>query len=170
MFGFGKEKKKKAVEALKKQGIGGQSVMYRLFIKALKVPPDRVRKIELTYFSLSVLSYIFLRFYQGSEKEQILDEVALSIIEASVPSCGEKISIDQAVAEYQQRYKEYGVLLRPLFSKTDVGPNITLLMYFYERVIQASAKGSMIRIAAASSLISQYVLDNIDFVKNEMQT
>jgi len=170
MFGFGKPKKAKAVEALKNQGIGGQSVMYSLFIKALKVPTDRVRKIELTYFSLSVITYVFLRFYKGSEKEKILDDVALSIIEASIPNCGEQISTNQAVTEYQQRYREYDALLSPLFSKTDVDPNITLLMHFYERVIQDSAKGAMIQIAAASTLINQYVVDNIDFVKNEMQT
>ncbi|MFC1885458.1 hypothetical protein ACFLZM_00150 [Thermodesulfobacteriota bacterium] len=170
MFGLVKSKKNKASEALKNQGIGGQSVMYSLFTKALKVPSGRVRKIELTYFSLSVLSYVFLRFYHGSNKEQILDEAALSIIEASIPTCGEKISINQAVTEYQQRYKEYDALLRPLFSKTDVNPNITLLMCFYERVIKDSARGAMIQIAAASSLINQYVVDNIDFVKNELQT
>jgi hypothetical protein len=41
-------------------------------------------------------------------------------------------------------------------------------MHFYERVVQDSAKGAMIQIAAASSLINQYVVDNIDFVKNEL--
>lgn len=170
MFGFGKRKKANTAEALKNQGIGGQSVMYSLFIKALKVPPEKVRKIELTYFSLSVLTYVFLRFYQSTSKEQILDDAALSIIEASIPNCGETISINQAVDEYQQRYKEYDALLTPLFSKTDVDPNITLLMHFFERVIQDSAKDAMIQIAAASPIINQYVVDNIDFVKNEMQT
>jgi len=168
MLSFGKPNKAKAVEALINQGIGGQSVMYGLFIKALKVPADRVRKIELTYFSLSVLTYVFLRFYKGSEKESILDDVAQSIIEKSISNCGEQISTNLAVSEYQQRYREYGVLLNPLFSKTDVDPNITLLMNFYECVIQDSAKGAMTQIAAASTLINQYVVDNIDFVKNEM--
>ena len=170
MFEFGKAKKAKAVEALKNQGIGGQSVMYSLFIKALKIPTERVRKIELTYFSLSVLTYVFLRFYKGGKKEQIIDDAALSIVEASMPNCGEEISKNQAIAEYQQRYKEYDALLNPLFSKTDVDPNITLLMHFYERVTHDSAQGAMIQIAAASTLINQYVADNIDFVKNEMQT
>lgn len=168
MFGFGKSKRAKAIEALRNQGIGGQSVMYSLFIKALKVPSDRVRKIELTYFSLSVLTYVVLRFYKGAEKEQIIDDVAMSIINASLPNCGEEISQNQAITEYQQRYSEYDALLRPLFSKTDVDPNITLLMHFYERVVQNSAKGAMIQIAAASSLVNQYVVDNIDFVKNEI--
>jgi hypothetical protein len=123
MFGFGKPKKSKVVEALKKQGIGGQSVMYSLFIKALKVPTDRVRKIELTYFSLSVLTYVFPRVYKGPEKEDIIDDVSLSIINASIPNYGEEISKNQAITEYQQRYQEYDALLRPLFSKTDVDPN-----------------------------------------------
>lgn len=168
MFGFGKPKKSKVVEALKNQGIGGQSVMYSLFIKALKVPSDRVRKIELTYFSLSVLTHVFLRFYKGSDKEGIIDDVTSSIINASIPNCGEELSKNQAITEYQQRYQEYDALLRPLFSKTDVDPNITLLMCFYERLVQGSAEGAMIQITAASSVINQYVVDNIDFVKNEI--
>lgn len=168
MFGFRKPNRSKIMEDLKKQGIGGQSVMYNLFVKTLKVPSDRVRKIELTYFSLSVLTYVFINVYKGSEKEDLIDEVALSIIKASIPNCGEGISKNQAIAEYQQRYQEYDALLRPLFLKNDTDPNITLLMHFYERVVQDSAKGAMIQIAAASSLINQYVVDNIDFVKNEL--
>ena len=170
MFGFGKSKTKNAVEALKNQGIGGQSVLYSLFVKALKVPPERLRKIELTYFSLSVLTYVFLRFYKGSKKEQVLGEAALSIIKASIPSCDVSISMNQAVTEYQQRYREYDAFLRPLFTNTDPDPNITLLMHFYERVTQNSARGTMIKIAAASPLINQYVVDNINFVKTDIQT
>jgi len=52
--GIGERKKQNIAKALKNQGIGGQSVIYSLFTKALKVPPEKVRKIELTYFSLSV--------------------------------------------------------------------------------------------------------------------
>jgi len=70
MFGLGKSKNLKVIESLKNQGIGGQSVMYKLFIKALNVPDEKIRKIELTYFSLSVLTYVFLRTYDGTEKER----------------------------------------------------------------------------------------------------
>ena len=168
MFGFGKSKNSKIVEALKNQGVGGQSVMYKLFIKALDVPDEKIRKIELTYFSLSVLTYVFLRAYDGSEKEKIIDEAAISIIKASIPNCGEIISESQVITEYQRRYQEYDVLLRPLFSKSDVDPSTTLLMHFYEQVVNDSAKGVMLQIAAASSLIHQYVIDNIDFVKQKL--
>jgi len=41
-------------------------------------------------------------------------------------------------------------------------------MHFYEQVVQGSAKGAMIKIAAASSLVHQYVVDNIDFVKQKL--
>jgi len=73
MFGLGKSKNLKVIESLKNQGIGGQSVMYKLFIKALNVPDEKIRKIELTYFSLSVLTYVFLRTYDGTEKERVID-------------------------------------------------------------------------------------------------
>lgn len=168
MFGFGKSKTSKIVEALKNQGIGGQSVMYKLFIKALNVPDEKIRKIELTYFSLSVLTYVFLRTHDSAEKERVIDEAAISIIKASVPNCGEAISENQATAEYQHRYQEYDALLRPLFSNKDIDPSTTLLMHFYEQVVNGSAKGAMIQVAAASSLIHQYVADNIDFVKQKL--
>jgi hypothetical protein len=168
MFGLGKSKNLKVIESLKNQGIGGQSVMYKLFIKALNVPDEKIRKIELTYFSLSVLTYVFLRTYDGTEKERVIDEASISIINASIPNCGEVISKNQAITEYQRRYQEYDVLLRPLFSNKDVDPSTTLLMHFYEQVVQGSAKGAMIKIAAASSLVHQYVVDNIDFVKQKL--
>lgn len=168
MFGFGKSKNSKVIEAFKSQCIGGQSVMYKIFIKALSVPDEKIRKIELTYFSLSVLTYVFLRTYNGSEKERVIDEAAISIIKASIPNCGEVISENQAVTEYQRRYQEYGALLRPLLSKRDIDPSTTLLMHFYEKVVNGSAKGVMIQIAATSSLIHQYVIDNIEFVKQKL--
>ena len=168
MFGFGKSKNSKVLDALKSQGIGGQSVMYKIFIKALNVPDGKIRKIELTYFSLSVLTYVFLRLYGGSEKGKIIDETAISIIKSSIPNCGETISESRAIAEYQRRYQEYDVLLRSLFSKNHVDPSTTLLMHFNEKVVNGSAKGAMLQIAVASSLIHQYVVDNIDFVKQKL--
>lgn len=172
MFGFGKSKKAKTIDALKNQGIGGQSFLYRLFVEALEVPDEKMRKIELTYFSLSVLTYVFLRFYKGDEKEKILDDVSLSIIESSIPHCEEVLSIDQAVTEYQQRYEKYCTLLLPLFSNTDTDPDpdILLLMHLYENVVQGSAKNAMILISLASTLIFQYALDNINFVKNDIKS
>jgi hypothetical protein len=167
MFGFGNSKKSKIVKAFKNQGIGGQSVIYKLFVQALAVKSAEVRRIELTYFSLTLISYVFLRFYNGPEKKDVLDEMSLSILETSIRGCGEKISIKEAIAEYQKRYQEYNALLEPLFSKTDVDPNITLLMHLYESVVQKSAKDAMIQISTVSPLIHQFVLDHIDFVQTE---
>ena len=168
MFGFGKRKRMKIVEALTNQGIGGQSVLYKLFIKGLNMSPDKMRKIELTYFSISILTFVFLRFYKGEEKEQLIDDVSLSIINTSIKNCGEEILKSQAVSEYKERYKEYDTLLRSLFSETDIDSNITLLMHLYECVSKSSAKDAMLNIANAAHLINQYVIDNIDFVKNEI--
>lgn len=165
MFGFGKSKNTKTICALKNQCIGGQSLLYRLFVETLEVPDEKIRKMELTYFSLSILTYVFLRFFKGVEKEKILDDASLIILESSIPHCGESITINQAVSEYQQRYKEYNALLLPLFSKSDPNPNIILLSHFYEKVTQNTAIGAMIKISVASTLIYQYVLDNIHFVK-----
>lgn len=173
MFGFRKPKKLTAAETLKNRVIADQSFMYDLLTTTLEAPPDRMRKIEFTYFSLSLLTYSVLRFFQSSAKEQILDDLVLIAIEASIPLCGEEISINQAVTEYQQRYKEYDALLRTFFSQTDdplYQPPTRLLMHLYERVTQDSAKGKIVQLTAASRLIFYHVTDNIEFVKKERQT
>lgn len=168
MFGFGKSKTTKILEGLIEQEIGGQSYIYNFFIKELEVPADNVRKLELTYFSLSVLTYIFLRFYQGLEKEQILDGVALYTIDAGIKFCGEEISIEEAVDEYQQRYKEYDAFLTSYFSKAEIGkdPQFILAMRLYYCVTQNRPENALELIP----FITEFILANLDFVKNKLPT
>ncbi len=56
MFNRKKKRSKGVTDKMLMQAIGGQSVMNGLFTETLDVPPDQIRKIELTYFSLSVTS------------------------------------------------------------------------------------------------------------------
>ena len=173
MFEFKKSKRLSAAETLKNRVIADQSFMYDLLTTKLEAPPGRMRKIEFTYFSLALLTYRVLRFYRSSVKEQILDDLVLLAIEASIPLCGEEISFKQAVTEYQQRYKEYDALLRTFFTKTDdplYQPPTRLLMHLYERVTQDSAKGKIVQLIIATRLIFYHVTDNIEFVKKEMPT
>ncbi len=169
MFGFGKSKKQKVLEALRNQVYGAQSVIINtFFVKALEVQKDKIRMIESTYFSLSVLIFVFLRVYQGEEKEQILDDVALTVIETTIPYCGEEISIDQAITEYQKRYKEYEGLLSSLFLEDAIDPNTTLLLYLFKCMVKDSEHVPMTFVTLASPFLYEFVLDNIDFVKNEI--
>jgi len=165
MFGFGKSKTAKTIETLISYAVSGQSFMYKLFIKALEVPADKIRKIELTYFTLSVLTYVFLRFHQSPDKEQILDDVALSVIKASIPNCEEEISLNQAVNEYQERYKVYDAFIRPLLSGADGNPEFVLSARLFYCVTRDKPNGMVL---AATPLITEYILDHIDFVKKEL--
>ncbi len=165
MFGFGKSKTTKIIETLVSYAVSGQSFMYKLFIQALEVPADKIRKIELTYFTLSVLTYVFLRFHQSPDKEQILDDVALSVIKASIPNCDEEISLNQAVNEYQERYKVYDAFLRPLLSGTDGNPEFVLSARLFYCVTRDKPTETLL---AASHLIAEYILDHIDFIKKEV--
>lgn len=139
--------------------------MYKLFIQALEVPADKIRKIELTYFTLSVLTYVFLRFHQNPDKEQILDDVALSVIKTSIPNCDEEISLNQAINEYQERYKVYNAFLRPLLSDTNGNPGFVLSARLFYCVTQDKSNGMVL---AATPVITEYILDQIDFVKKEL--
>jgi hypothetical protein len=168
MFGFGKQKKTKAVKALIDQCLGGQSQIYRIFIETLKVPPDKVKKIELTYFSLSVLTFFFLRISKDSDKVQIINDVASCILTLSIPGCGEEISREKAVADYNQRYNQYGTILASLLSEPHADWNLTLLMQLYNCVYQDNPGGVIKGLTAASSMIIQYFEDDADFIKNKM--
>lgn len=165
MFGFGKSKTTKIIETLTSYAVSGQSFMYKLFIQALEVPADKIRKIELTYFTLSVLTYVFLRFHQNPDKEQILDDVALSVIKTSIPNCDEEISLNQAINEYQERYKVYNAFLRPLLSDTNGNPGFVLSARLFYCVTQDKSNGMVL---AATPVITEYILDQIDFVKKEL--
>ena len=170
MFGFGKKKRSNTVESLTNQCIGGQSVLYRYFVEALKVHQNEIRKIELTYFSLAALTYVFLRMAKLENKENIIDESCMAVFEKSLPNCGEALRKDQLISEYQNRYKEYDALLRHFFKKPgEVNSEActSLLMHFYEKTMDKSAKDSMIQILMATPLIEQYILDNIDFIKTK---
>jgi hypothetical protein len=171
MFDFFKRKKSDPVGALTNQVIGGQSVMYRLFRQALSCEDSSIRKLELTYFAASVMTFVYLPLSKRNDNEQVLDAFTRNIIQQSIPSSKEQITFAESVKEYQLRYQEYGgllsLLLNPSKSSSD-NPAITLLMHVFERVTGSPARGHMVRIAAASGLIQQYVADHVDFVKKKL--
>jgi len=171
MFDYFKRKKAAPVEALTNQVIGAQSVMYRLFRENFDCADSDIRRLELTYFATAVTSFVYLRFGKQSNREQILDEVTQRILEKSLPSSGEEISLDNVVKEYQERYSEYVNLLTLLFEPNDSdsgNPETTLLMHVFECVTRSSARGNMIQISAKSGLVQQLILDHIDFVKKKL--
>ena len=171
MFDFFKRKEPDVADALTNQALGGQSFLYRLFREAIGCEDSNIRKLELTYFTAAVLTYVYLRFGTQDNRDEILDRFTQNILTKSIPSSKETISFRDVVKEYQGRYAEYNSMLPLLFDSNDsssVNPAATLLMHSFECVTEVSARGRMIEIVAASGLIHQFVIDNIDFVKNKL--
>ena len=172
MFEFLKGGESRVIDALVNQSVGGQSVLYRLFIQALKRPDAQVRRLELTYFAAAVMTYVYLRFAEaGKNVEKVLDGFSRDILEKSIPASKEDIEFAVAAGEYRTRYAEYSRLINLLFhpEESSAGnPEVTLTMRLFENVTNTSARGEMVVIAAAGSLIQQFVADHIDFVKTKL--
>lgn len=170
MFNFLKSKKKpKHAEALTKQTIGGQSVLYRLFRQGLDVDDSHIRKLELTYFAASVTTFVYLRLSDNPDQEHELDVFTKSVLERSIASAGEQVALASAIAQYQHRFAEYTALIQPTFSQGDQpSPEVTLLLHVFESVTGSAARGHMIQISAAAELITQYIADHADFIKAKL--
>ena len=171
MFNIFKRKETDVVEALTNQTIGGQSVLYRLFREAIGCDDSTIRRLELTYFAATVMTYVYLRFGRQPNREEILDRCIRNIVTKSIPSSKENISFADVVKEYRGRYSEYNAMLPLLFSpdqSSSGNPAATLLMHAFQCVTQSSARGHMIKIVAASGLIKEFILDHIDFVKEKL--
>ena len=171
MFGLFKTKPTNVPEALTNQTIGGQSVLYRIFRETLGCDTSGIRRLELTYFAATITTYVYLRYGKQPNREGILDEFSIQILRSCIPSSGEKITFDESLNEYQQRYVEYSALLELIFKPKESSsgnPAATLLMHLFELVTQSSPLNHMLQISMASSLIHVYVLDQIDFVKKKL--
>lgn len=156
------------VGALTNQTIGGQSLIYRLFRESLGCEDSSIWVLELTYFAASVTSYVYLRFGKERNRDQILDRFAKSILEKSIPASREPITFGAAVSQYQKRYAEYEGLLSLLFSpneSTSGNPATTLMLHVFECVTRLNARGHMIKIVHVSSIIDQFIIDHVEFIR-----
>jgi len=160
--------REEVIELLVNQTIGGQSMLFEIFTKILNVPQDKIQKKELTYFALSVLSYLYLRIANSENREDVLEMVTSIIFQRILPDCDVEIFLE-TFEEYEYRYNdEYEKFIPRILDKDgviDSGFCTTLLMQIYEHVTGESAEKNMIKISVASPLLGQYVVDNIDFIK-----
>jgi hypothetical protein len=171
MLGFFKRNKPSVADALVNQTIGGQSVLYRLFLEAVGCEDSSIRRLELTYLAASVMTYVYLRIGKQSNRDEILDGFAKKILLKSIPSSRESISFNEAVSQYQRRFAEYTSMMNLLFSpgeSSSSNPAAILLMHAFECITNSSARSHMIQIIAASGLIQQFIADHIDFVKEKL--
>lgn len=171
MFNFFHKNQDRDIGLLIDQSIGGQSAVFRFLQDTLKVPEEKIKKKELTYFALAALSYVYLRLSKLKNKEDLLDRASLQVLQKSIPYCGEDISIKQVAMEYRERYKDYDKLINLLFKEDggiDSDSCTTLLMYMYQKITLDSIEGKMIAITIASPLMAQYIIDNVDFVNKKI--
>ena len=170
MFDFLKNKKRKDQE-LVNQVVGGQSVLFRMFREVFDENQNEVKKMELTYFALSVFTYTFLRLSALAEKEKeaAVDRISETVLQGSIPHAGIGISMEEAVGGYQKRYSEYNSLINNIYQKDGVSGEVctTLTMHLYESVMGKSAKDKMVQVAAASSLVAQYIVDHVEWIKEK---
>lgn len=170
MFNLFKNKKEDDQQLIN-QVVGGQSVLFRIFREIFEEDPEEVKKIELTYFALSVFTYTFLRLSSltEEEKEKTADRVADAVLRKSIPHTEKEISMESAISEYQNRYREYNSLINGIFKEDGIDGHscTTLTMHVYESVMGKSAQEKMIKITAASSLVAQYIVDHIEFIKEK---
>lgn len=162
---------KDPVKACTNQTIGGQSYLFRLFKEAFNCTESEIDKIELTYFAVTVMSVTYLAKGVGAEKEKTVDEFSMLVLEKSLPNSNKPISLQQAVQQLQIRYQEYAALITPVLvgkkpEKSD--PSTTLMMHFYECVMNSSTQSKMIDIAAQSGLMTQYIANHFDFIETEL--
>lgn len=163
--------KKYDEQELVNQVVGGQSVLFKIFQEIFKENPEEVQKIELTYFALSVFTYIFLRLTPITEEEKgiVTDRVADAVLWKSIPYADKNMSMDDAIKGYQVRYGEFNALINGIFKENGIDAHscTTLTMHVYESVMGKSAQEKMIEITLASSLIAQFIVDNTEFIKEK---
>jgi hypothetical protein len=162
----GRDDNSDVVDALVDQGVGCQSLLYRVFVQQLGADEEKIRRIEVTYLAASVITYSYLRFGQHQDRERLLDNFARTLLEKSIPSSRDPTSLGKAAEELRHRYAEYSALLQPFFSRSESpNPIVTFMLHAFQCVTGSSARDNMIRIVAASGIIQQLVIDQIKFAK-----
>lgn len=171
MFDIFKSKPIDVAKLLTEQTISGQSFLYRLFQEALDCKKTDIRRIELTYLAATITTYVYLRFGKQKNREDILDAYTLKVFAESIPACGENTNFANIIEEYQGRYAEYWNLLQLVFDPTESSsgnPAATLVMHAYTCITRSSPKNRMIEIVLAAGPIQEFLLDEIQFVKNKL--
>jgi len=166
-------KKEEKIELLVNQIIGGQSMLFQIFTQVLRIPDEKIKRKELTYFSLSLLSFLYSKIVDSDSDDEVLEMVSIIIFEKILSTDDPELLLD-TYEDYEVRYAdEYEKFYTSIFENVDTmdgGFYTTLLMRIYEHVTDESAENNIIKITASSSLINQYIEDNIEFIKKNFPT
>ena len=172
---FQKKDKQYFAEALINKAIEMQSEFYHLLKheKIFNLDDSNIDRLEITYFSSSIIGYLYFRFgkNQYKDKSDIIDSTSELIIKKCLNFSKNKISYKEAILEYRDRWTAYGDLMNMVFepSKSTSGnPSITLLMIAFQNITKLSAKGNMVMLSASSKLLNDLITENIEFIKDKL--
>jgi hypothetical protein len=167
LFGF--LKKKTDIEVLVTEAHRAQQITELYFRRTLKCEKSAIREMELTYFSLALITINYFKFGHGKNKEAILDELTQIVLERNTKSSIQAIQLGTAVSEYRNRYSQYASLMGLVFNpkESDTGnPETTFMMHVFECVTGATARGFMVKIStSATAFVRELISEQITCFK-----
>lgn len=144
--------------------------IHDLLKKDLQLQINEIDFDEISIFSLTVLSYLILRFSNLRSKEQFLDKLAIITME-ELNHAHIDDQMDELIIVYQTRYKEYTKLIELLFSpelSKSGNPTITLALQLYEMVTKQSSKGKMMEITYIGKILSELIIEQIEYIETKI--
>jgi len=158
----------KAIKILSDQAIGAQSILYRTFQEKLNADKNKINKIELTYFSLSIIYLALLRYRCDLDKAKISSSVFLLVLEESIKLSRPPISIEDAWSVLIKRIKEYEVMMRDIGKSDENRPpggiETTIMLHLFELSVRHLGTPPMLSIVGVSFLVEGILLDTIDLL------
>ncbi len=164
MFGFGATSTKALTKKISDQMVGFQSVMFRLSSEKLGIPSAHINKLEVTFFSMSIVALCVLHFSRHKNKEKALEAAYTNVLSSSLPSSGSTLPMNSVISEFQTRFKQYQHGFNAMIEREIQDPEILLGTFYIDFVSGNTA--SRAPYITVSILFSQGVTDNIDFAKN----
>ena len=138
--------------------------MFRLSHEQLGISERDICKIEITFYSMSLVSLSVLFLSEYKNKSEAVEHAQLDVLKASLPSSGSELSFDAAVSQYQTRFFQYKKVFEGIVNRNMKEPEIVLATLFTNNV--SNGKSSSSDYFTAHTIFAQGVDDNLDFAKN----
>lgn len=164
---FGK-KKVDNTKLLFEQTLGIQSLLLKVMTETMKIDPININKIEITYFSLFLVSTSYILSGKDARPSEALDNLTLSILKISIPNSDKKLEINESIDKYRDRYFIYNSFFERIIRKelsSDMPNEAHLMIEFFQNSIKNSS-GSLLMFISLFPVINSIIDDTIDAIKN----
>ena len=147
-----------------------QTLMFRMFKRSLKVDEEDIIKLEITYFCLSMTSWVYLMLNNHDDSFNILYDSSLTVVSKSLPHSQSPDEIKRVVNVFEERFDEYF----SAFEDTFVGEKIdqykleALMNKLFRRVVKSPTPRALLYLNVHAPLLYTFLQDNMDFVKTEL--